>query len=140
MARAISSFPVPVSPRIRTVQSAATTLRTWASTFCNGPEEPTISSDNDTWLISSRRAAFSCCSLSSTLLPVLYIGTRDVPPHDLSLVVSKRVGTNQEPAIGSVAAAQAHSTSLAAPLINERSIYALTLSKSSGCTSGTLFL
>src|SRR5215469_6117556 len=73
-------------------------------------------------------------------LTVLYIGTRDVPPHDLSLVVSKRVGTNQEPAIGSVAAAQAHSTSLAAPLINERSIYALTLSKSSGCTSGTLFL
>src|SRR6202043_1126213 len=41
-------------------------------------------------------------------LAILDIGTCDVPPHELSLVVAKRVGTNQEPTIGSVAGPQAH--------------------------------
>src|SRR5258708_4756102 len=33
MARAINSFPVPVSPRIRTVESECATLSTWRSTL-----------------------------------------------------------------------------------------------------------
>src|SRR5882762_2481801 len=38
---------------------------------------------------------------------ILDVGTCDVPPNDLSLVVSERVVTNQKPAIRSVAATQA---------------------------------
>src|SRR5882762_4199309 len=41
-------------------------------------------------------------------LAILDIGIGDVPPHELSLVVAKRVGTNQEPTIGSVPGPQAH--------------------------------
>ncbi len=41
-------------------------------------------------------------------LAVLNIGRRDVPANDLSLVVLERVVPNQKPAIGSVAATQAH--------------------------------
>src|ERR1700716_3026987 len=40
-------------------------------------------------------------------LAILDVGTSDVPPNDLSLVVSERVVTNQKPAIRSVAATQA---------------------------------
>src|SRR5258705_3263786 len=40
-------------------------------------------------------------------LAILNVGTCDVPPNDLSLVVSERVVTNQKPAIRSVAATQA---------------------------------
>src|ERR1700676_2830815 len=41
-------------------------------------------------------------------LAILDIGTSEGPPNELSLVVSDRVVTNQEPAIRSVAATQAH--------------------------------
>src|SRR5882672_8521294 len=40
-------------------------------------------------------------------LAIFDVGTCDVPPNDLSLVVSERVVTNQKPAIRSVAATQA---------------------------------
>src|SRR5258708_33758160 len=40
-------------------------------------------------------------------LAILDVSTCDVPPNDLSLVVSERVVTNQKPAIRSVAATQA---------------------------------
>src|SRR6266478_1985576 len=40
-------------------------------------------------------------------LAILDVRTCDVPPNDLSLVVSERVVTNQKPAIRSVAATQA---------------------------------
>src|SRR5476649_890429 len=40
-------------------------------------------------------------------LAILDVGTCDVPPNDLSLVISERVVTNQKPAIRSVAATQA---------------------------------
>src|SRR6195256_140709 len=39
-------------------------------------------------------------------LAILDVSTCDVPPNDLSLVVSERVVTNQKPAIRSVAATQ----------------------------------
>src|SRR3984893_6562771 len=41
-------------------------------------------------------------------LAIFDIGICDVPPHELSLVVAKRVGANQEPTIGSVPGPQAH--------------------------------
>src|ERR1700686_3106715 len=40
-------------------------------------------------------------------LAILDVGTCDVPPNDLSLVVSERAVTNQKPTIRSVAATQA---------------------------------
>src|SRR5258708_9566038 len=40
-------------------------------------------------------------------LAILDVGTCDIPPNDLSMVVSERVVTNQKPAIRSVAATQA---------------------------------
>src|SRR6266478_5492677 len=40
-------------------------------------------------------------------LAILDVGTCDVPPNDLSLVVSERVVTNQKPTIRSIAATQA---------------------------------
>src|SRR5712671_3137419 len=39
---------------------------------------------------------------------ILDVGTCDVPPNDLSLVVSDRIVTKQKPAIRSVAATQTH--------------------------------
>ena len=59
IALAISSFPVPVSPRINTVESVAATLSTAFRTFRRDWEEPTISSNIREWSNSSRRAMFS---------------------------------------------------------------------------------
>src|SRR5260221_8826794 len=68
MARATSSLPVPVSPVMRTVESLGATLEMRESTACKAGEVPTSSSNIDALLISSRRATFSCCSLSSACL------------------------------------------------------------------------
>src|SRR5258708_25377039 len=38
IARAISSFPVPVSPKTKTVESVGATFETWTSTWRNGSE------------------------------------------------------------------------------------------------------
>src|SRR5258708_454411 len=46
-------------------------------------------------------------------LAIFDVGACDVPPNDLSLVVSKRVVTNQKPAIRSVAATQAPTSKIA---------------------------
>ena len=78
IALAISSFPVPVSPRINTVESVAATLSTAFSTFRRDCEEPTISSNIREWSNSSRRAMFSFRVRSSFLfrssmsVPVAY--------------------------------------------------------------------
>ena len=48
MARAINSFPVPVSPVMRTVESVRATLMTPESTACNAGDVTTISSNTDT--------------------------------------------------------------------------------------------
>src|SRR5258708_7355691 len=42
MARAISSLPVPVSPKMRTVESVRATFDTCLSTIRSGSEEPAI--------------------------------------------------------------------------------------------------
>src|ERR1700676_166088 len=55
----------------------------------------------------SKRDVFMLQSLLRSLA-ILDIGTSQVPPNALSLVVSDRVVTNQEPAIRSVPATQAH--------------------------------
>src|ERR1700720_4209406 len=39
-------------------------------------------------------------------LAVFDIGTCDVPPHEMSLVVANRVRTSQKPAVGSIALAE----------------------------------
>src|SRR6266850_7703031 len=41
-------------------------------------------------------------------LAILNVGTRDVPPNELSLVVAERVVTNQKPTIRSVLVTQPH--------------------------------
>ena len=64
-ARAISSLPVPVSPRIRTVESDGATFSTCFSTWRMGLQEPTISSNIEERSISSRRTRFSFRSRSS---------------------------------------------------------------------------
>src|SRR5580698_7145391 len=69
MARAISSFPVPLSPVIRTVASLGATLITCAVTPQIALEDPTISSNIDVDRTSSRRSSVS--SSSSPLIPVL---------------------------------------------------------------------
>src|SRR5580658_9900786 len=69
MARAINSFPVPLSPVIRTVASLGATRITCAVTPQIALEEPTISSNIDVDRTSSRRSSVS--SSSSPLIPVL---------------------------------------------------------------------
>ena len=82
IARAISSFPVPVSPKTSAVESVGATFETWSITFRNGSEEPTISSNMDERTISSRNAMFSFRVLSSARLrssmsvPVAYQRSR----------------------------------------------------------------
>src|SRR5882762_9283773 len=84
IARAISSLPVPVSPKTKTVESVGATFETWISTWRNGSEEPTISSNMDERTMSSLNATFSFRVLSSARLrssisvPVAYQRTR--PP------------------------------------------------------------
>ena len=68
MARAISSLPEPVSPRIKTVESVAATLSTSVSTRRRGRDDPTISSNIDERSISSRSAMFSLRIRSSACL------------------------------------------------------------------------
>ncbi len=78
IARAINSFPVPVSPRINTVESDAATLSTWRSTFRSASEEPTMSSNIESRSICSRNARFSlrvrssARTRSSMSVPVAY--------------------------------------------------------------------
>ncbi len=68
MARAISSFPVPVSPNMRTVESVGATFATCDSTRRSGSEDPTISSNIEERSISSRSTRFSFCVRSSLRL------------------------------------------------------------------------
>ena len=53
MARAMSSFPVPVSPWIRTPESVGATISTCRSARCRAPLLPTISSKFNSQRISS---------------------------------------------------------------------------------------
>ena len=64
IARAMSSFPVPVSPVMSTVESIGATFETCDSTVRRGGEAPTISSNIDVLSISSRRTMFSFCNWS----------------------------------------------------------------------------
>src|ERR1700722_16296990 len=69
MARAINSFPVPLSPVIRTVASLGATLITCAVTRQIASEEPTISSNMVVARTSSQRSRVS--SFISLSIPVL---------------------------------------------------------------------
>src|SRR5580700_1966361 len=59
MALAINSFPVPVSPRISTVESVGATLSTCESTWRSDSDDPTIVSYIEERSISSRKARIS---------------------------------------------------------------------------------
>ena len=59
IARATSSFPVPVSPVMSTVESVGATCATLVSTARSAGEVPTISSNIDDLSTSSRSARFS---------------------------------------------------------------------------------
>src|SRR5262249_56157846 len=65
MARATSSFPVPVSPVISTVESVGATLVTSARVACRAGEVPTRSSNT---------AGVSASSRNATLSPVSPVG------------------------------------------------------------------
>src|SRR5919201_1678427 len=88
MARAISSFPVPVSPKMSTVASVSATFSTCASTRRSAAEEPTISSNIDARSMSSRNARFSWRIRSSACLR-----------SSMSLLVPQRVVMDEKPAI-----------------------------------------
>src|ERR1700692_2559461 len=107
MARATSSFPVPVSPVIRTVESLLATFDTCDRTavWRGGAADNLFEHRGLVDFLSKRNVLLLQFILVS--LAILDIGTRDVPPDDLPLVVSERVVTNQKPAIRSVAATQA---------------------------------
>src|SRR5215468_579736 len=78
MARATSSFPVPVSPDRRTVESLGATLATWPSARRKAADVPTISSNIEVWSISSFRARFSRYSSSFNCLISLKAFSRAV--------------------------------------------------------------
>ncbi len=65
MARAISSFPVPVSPMIKTVESVGATLAARARTICKTDEVPTTSSNIELLPSSSRSTMFSSARYAS---------------------------------------------------------------------------
>jgi hypothetical protein len=64
IARAISSLPVPVSPRTSTVASVAATIWTLARTSRNTGDAPTISSNMPCVSTVSRNTTISCASRS----------------------------------------------------------------------------
>src|SRR5256884_5702779 len=74
MARATSSFPVPVSPVMRTVESVGATLATRESTACRAGDEPTISSNIDIdffpQLLISPGADLRCLELVDSFSPM----------------------------------------------------------------------
>src|SRR5713101_7373766 len=84
MARAINSFPVPVSPKIKTVESEGATLVTCRNTLRNDSEEPTMSSNIDSRSICSRNARFSFRVVLG-FDPVIDIGSRRIPASKLPL-------------------------------------------------------
>src|SRR3989441_11706607 len=74
MARETSSFPVPVSPVMRTVESVGATLATRESTACRAGDEPTISSNIDIdffpQLLISPGADLRCLDLVDSFSPM----------------------------------------------------------------------
>src|SRR6266853_462447 len=68
MARATSSLPVPVSPKMSTVESVCATFATCARTLCSADDEPTISSNIEARSRSSRSAIVSLRIRSSMRL------------------------------------------------------------------------
>src|ERR1700688_192498 len=99
MARAISSFPVPVSPRISTVESVAATLSTAFKTFRRDGADPTISSNIEECVSAVSRPLFDS-------LAIIDVGSRRIPAHQMSLFVAERVVTDEEPAILTVVPAR----------------------------------
>jgi hypothetical protein len=84
MARATSSFPVPVSPVIKTVESLGATLKTSESTACKAREVPTISSEHRGFVdFFTESKVFPLQSFLSSFA-VFYIREGNIPARDLS--------------------------------------------------------
>jgi len=105
MARAINSLPVPVSPRMSTVESVGDTFETCDSTRRSTSDEPTISSNMDDRTMSSRNASVSLRRSVFAAPAILDVGTRRVPANDVSSFVSQRIVVNQVPTILTIPAA-----------------------------------
>src|SRR2546422_5819084 len=104
MARAINSLPVPVSPRMSTVESVGDTFETCDSTRRSTSDEPTISSNMDDRTMSSQRERLVAQSVFAAPA-ILDVGTRRVPANDVSSFVSQRIVVNQVPTILTIPAA-----------------------------------
>jgi hypothetical protein len=100
----INSFPVPVSPRIRIVESEGATLQTCRSTLCSASEEPTISSNIESRSICSRNARFSLRVLSSAWTRSLMSVPLAYQANHPSLVVTQRVVMDEKPSVVSILA------------------------------------
>src|SRR5216683_2243711 len=90
MARASSSLPVPVSPRMRTVASVAATFATSSRTRCSAGE------------VFPQRDGLVAHPLLGPLA-IVDVSTGDIPTADLSLVIEHGIVPSQKPAIASVA-------------------------------------
>jgi hypothetical protein len=98
MALAMSSFPVPVSPRIKTVESVAATLSTAFKTFRRDGEEPTISSNRGVIYVFTKGNVFVFRSVFSAPA-IINVGSRRIPAHQTSMFVVERFVTEEEPVI-----------------------------------------
>src|SRR5258705_3197564 len=102
IARAINSFPVPVSPRIRIVESEDATLETWCSTFPSASEEPTMSSNIESRSICSRREQIDRDSMfedivgSSEALGKVLHQVSKVASSDSTILILGETGTGKE--------------------------------------------
>src|SRR5437016_10597363 len=101
MARAINSFPVPVSPRIRTVESERATLPTWRSTLRSADY---VLKHRVTIDLLSQREVFVAHPLFG-LLAIFDVSSRREPPRYSALFIEQRVVAKQKPAIPPIFAA-----------------------------------
>src|SRR5262249_25210987 len=106
--KATSSFPVPVSPVMRTVESVGATRETLARTASNGGRGPADRLRRPDDLVEHRDALDLFAErqvLSLQLLrplPILDVGRRGVPPRNPAVFLTKRSVMTQEPAVGSI--------------------------------------
>src|SRR2546425_13029495 len=84
MARATSSFPVPVSPAIRTVESVGATFAICDSTIRRASDDPTISS------------MFEEIVGSSDALRIVLSQIAKVAPTDSTVLIAGETGTGKE--------------------------------------------
>jgi hypothetical protein len=106
MARAINSFPVPVSPVIRTLESVEATFATRARTDRKAGDPPTISSKHRCFVDFFTQGNVLVLQSLFSFLAILDIGCRGIPTRDMPQSISNWVAPKKEPAILSVVSQQ----------------------------------